>query len=290
MKRPAWLVVVCLCAVNWPLAAVGQPPDLLRNYRFVPRFSTLDVSGGFAGFDLELPIHGTFGLVTGYRYTEDSPSVIPGFERYAKFIDVDAQAINPTDFGPYSFDLDDTLNLSGLRGAPGPLMLPLENWLFRGVDSQEVPMSLYAIEVGRWLVMFGSNDPPCCDIFDFEITAVARQVPFADFDDDGDSDRDDLTRLAANMGLASGALLEQGDSDGDGDVDGRDFLNLQRDQGDTAEAALALATGAAASATHAVPEPASCLLALVGAVSILLRRRPLLLNRFAVIISRTASS
>jgi hypothetical protein len=246
--------------------AVAQPPDLLRNYRFVPRYSTLDVSGGFAGFDMEMPIHGTFGLVTGYQSHEDSPSVIPTLQRYAQFVDVAARAINPTDFGPYAFNLDETLNLSGLEGVPGPLMLPLENWLFRGVDGQEAPMSLLAIEVGRWLVMHGSNDPPCCDFFNYEITAVARQVPFADFDDDGDSDRDDLIRLTANLGRANGSLLEQGDSDGDGDVDGRDFLNLQRDLGDTPEAALALA--AAATAVHAVPEPGGFLLIYCATVAL----------------------
>lgn len=275
MKRRISLIAVCMVAMYLPAVAVAQPPDLLRNFRFVPRYSTLDVSGGFAGLDLELPIHGTFGLVTGFRSPQDPPNPIPSLHRYAQFFDVDAQAINPTDFGPYSFDLDDTLNLSGLRGTPGPLLLPLENWQFRGVDGQKAPMSVLAIEVGRWLVLFGSNDAPCCDFFDYEITAVARQVPFADFDEDGDSDRDDLIRLVTNLGRTDRTLLAHGDSDGDGDVDGRDFMNLQRDQGDTAAAAVALASSvAAAAAIQAVPEPDSYLMGLLGAACLLLCHRP----------------
>jgi len=248
--------------------AVADPPDLLRNYRFLPRISTLNVSGGFPGIDLEMPIHGTFGLVTGYQYLEDPAHGHPFLQRYAQFVDVDAKAINPADFGPYSLDLDAALNLSGLDGVPGPLALPLENWLFRGVDGQQAPMSLLAIEVGRWLVLHGANDPGCCDFFNYEITAVAHQMPFADFDQDGDSDRDDLVQLNANFGRANAALLEQGDSDGDGDVDGRDFLNLQRDQGDSPDAALALVATAAA-AVHVVPEPGSILL-FISAILVLI--------------------
>lgn len=288
MKSFLGLIVVCLGAVTLPPTALGDPPDLLRNYRFITRHSTLDVSGGFAGFDMDLPIHGSFGLVTGYRYTKDSIDAIPRLQRYAEFVDVQAEAINPTDFGPYSFDLDESLNLSGLEGAPGPLMLPLDNWLFGGVDGQGAKMSLHAIEVDRWLVMFGSNDTVCCDYFDYEITAIARQMPFADFDLDGDSDRDDFRRLVANFGLWDGglwdgglwdggqsseAMLEYGDSDGDGDVDGTDFLNLQRDQGETVESVLGFATSTVASSVRTVPEPASYMLALLGLTGIMLRRR-----------------
>jgi hypothetical protein len=49
-------------------------------------------------------------------------------------------------------------------------------------------------------------------------------------------------------------------------VDGRDFLNLQRDLGDTPEAALALA--AAATAVHAVPEPDGFLLIYCATVAL----------------------
>jgi hypothetical protein len=46
---------------------VAQPPDVLREYQFVTRHSTLTVQGGFAGFNFELPIYGTFDFVTGFH-------------------------------------------------------------------------------------------------------------------------------------------------------------------------------------------------------------------------------
>jgi hypothetical protein len=46
----------------------------------------------------------------------------------------------------------------------------------------------------------------------------------ADFNDDGNIDGDDLTAWQTGFGMATGATHAQGDSDGDIDVDGNDFL------------------------------------------------------------------
>ena len=119
----ACLLAVCWYGASLPTMTIAQPPNVLRNFRFVPSYSTLDLTGGFAGFDLDLSIHGTFGLETGFH----SPDAHLSLRRFARFVDVDAEALNPTDFGPYSFDLDDALNLSGLHGKPDVLLLPLEN-------------------------------------------------------------------------------------------------------------------------------------------------------------------
>ena len=47
--------------------AAASHPDFLRNYRFIPSRSTLEVTGGFAGIDETSHVRGTFGLVTGYE-------------------------------------------------------------------------------------------------------------------------------------------------------------------------------------------------------------------------------
>jgi hypothetical protein len=67
----------------------------------------------------------------------------------------------------------------------------------------------------------------------------------ADFNNDGQVDAADLAILKGGFGLGAGALQAQGDADGDGAVNGSDFLIWQRQ-----------ATGVAATgATNAVPEP-----------------------------------
>ena len=166
--------------------AVAQPPDFLRSYQFVTRHSTLGVQGGFAGFHFELPIYGTFDFMTGYR--PELPSLNP----YAAFLNVDAEAINPTDFGPYSFDIDGSLNLSGLSGAPLPVNAPFDLYRFEGTDGQGAPMELYVATLDRWLYMKGENSPGCCDFFEYEISALARQRPHPDFNNDGLVDHHDL--------------------------------------------------------------------------------------------------
>ena len=84
----------------------------------------------------------------------------------------------------------------------------------------------------------------------------------ADFDGDGDVDGDDFLTWQANFGKASGASPMDGDADGDGDVDGNDFLVWQSNF-------TSLATGTTAS----VPEPTSLALLLLVAIAALRCRR-----------------
>ena len=95
------LVLVCFGLVfllsQAATNALGQPPDFLRNYRFLPRHSTLHVTGGFAGFDIEANIFGRYGLVTGFDYGGPSiDPIVPSLHPFAKFVDVDAVAITKT--------------------------------------------------------------------------------------------------------------------------------------------------------------------------------------------------
>jgi hypothetical protein len=62
----------------------------------------------------------------------------------------------------------------------------------------------------------------------FDLNAQAISCP-ADLDVDGDVDQDDASRLAANMGVSTGATLYHGDLDFDDDVDTADLVLLLSD-------------------------------------------------------------
>ena len=263
----ARLLIAFLCGALIANLSLAQPPDRLTEYRFLSRHSTLDVEGGFAGFDIEANIFGTFGFVEGFRFE------FPTLEPYAAFIDVRAKAINPTDFGPYSFDLDQSLNLTGLKGKPLPVAAPFDVFKFRGEDGQGAPMDLTVIKLGRWLYMHGANDPGCCDFFNYEIEAIARRTPYADFTEDDRVDAADAAAWISAYGTSAG-----GDANGDADSDGDDFLNWQRQLGETMPsletfAALA-ALGAESASLSSVPEPSALFLLIsMGLAGICLRRR-----------------
>ena len=100
------------------------------------------------------------------------------------------------------------------------------------------------------------NEPYFDDVrLDFE-----QKVP--DFDMDGAVNGADLTRWRDNFG--TGLTHMHGNADGDGDIDGRDFLIWQRHLGNPAsnEAASAL-----------VPEPATALLLPAMSAGVAFHRR-----------------
>lgn len=97
----------------------------------------------------------------------------------------------------------------------------------------------------------------------FVTATLAAAVPFgADFNGDGIVDSIDLSIWDANYGLTGppGSLGDVGDADGDGDVDGMDFLEIQMDFGMAPSFPIV-----------AVPEPAT--LALVLSALAFTRRR-----------------
>ena len=108
--------------------------------------------------------------------------------------------------------------------------------------------------------------------FQIDLTVTAPQgtilsTPSAmlrgDFDGDGDVDGDDFLRWQSGFGTENGATKMDGDADGDGDVDGDDFLIWQ--------AEFNPGNG---TASAAVPEPTSVLLMLgVAVVGMCARRR-----------------
>ena len=85
---------------------------------------------------------------------------------------------------------------------------------------------------------------------------------FADFDLNGFVDNADLATLQANYGLSSGATLAQGDANGDGVVNGQDFMIWQS----------RFELPEFSTSGQVVPEPASVVLLLASVVCLLNRR------------------
>ena len=95
----------------------------------------------------------------------------------------------------------------------------------------------------------------------------------ADFDFNGVVNGADLTKWKAGFGMGPGATHMQGDTDGDQDVDGADFLVWQRQLGSAATVAV----------TAAVPEPSTWMLLWLSTVAAKLASR----RRIAELVSTT---
>jgi hypothetical protein len=98
------------------------------------------------------------------------------------------------------------------------------------------------------------------DIF-LNYAAVGPAVP-GDFDGDGDVDGADFVAWQTNFPTATGAVYQQGDADFDGDVDGADFVVWQTN--------FPFPTSPG---TSPVPEPTTLLLGAIAAVGLLAIRR-----------------
>jgi hypothetical protein len=85
-----------------------------------------------------------------------------------------------------------------------------------------------------------------------------------DFDEDGDIDGDDLMKWRQSFGTETSALPSDGNADGDGDVDGADFLIWQRGSSTTIVAGAQIT---------AIPEPSGFALAALAAGALALRRQ-----------------
>jgi hypothetical protein len=93
------------------------------------------------------------------------------------------------------------------------------------------------------------------------IVAAGAGQP-GDFDGDGDVDGADFVNWQTNFPIATGAMPGQGDADGDGDVDGADFVVWQTN--------FPFTPGGGASP---IPEPHAVMLLALGGFLALFRRR-----------------
>ena len=252
--------------------ASAQPPDILRGYRFVPSHSDVHVSGGSPGYNMDLSVAGKFGLVTGYDYGSSPTAHIPTLVPYAKFVDVHAILFNPLSAAPLplpGWDLDETLNLSGLTGTfSDPSLLH-----FSGVDGQGISIKLDATLRGPLLHLTGMNYLPptcftCTQYVGYKVDALALTRPYADFNLDGVIDGADLGIWRANMGVATDASFEHGDANGDGVVDAADYVIWRRTMGPATSLAVFADAGIGVSV---VPEPTTIGLALAATIFLAMR-------------------
>lgn len=253
-------------------AADAQDGQLSTHYRFLPRHSVLNESGGIYPRDVDFRVRGTFDFVDGTRH--------PAADGYIAFRNVDAWAAHP--ILAYVLPLNQVLNLEGLTGRQLPVASPFDVFKFEGKTQDGSSVDLYATQIGPWLRLRGETTPPpgSADMFEYKLSAIARQTPFADFNDNDAVDANDLTKWTGGFGSTpSGSNGPQfGDSNGDQRVDGTDFLAWQRQIGETPpiaalEAAMDAALASLTVNAAAVPEPGSLALIGVGVAFIVAVRR-----------------
>jgi hypothetical protein len=272
----ACVVALCL-ASSRSNGARGDPPDLLRSYQFLPGHSTLSQTGGIAGIDVRFAVHGTFDLVTGWEYRPDPPP--KSIHAFARFENVDAWAHTLSDIPP--IDLDLVLNLSELKGSQLPVAAPFDVYQFEGKSSDGSAVNLHASVLGNWLYLRGVTEPPpnSADFFVYQINALARQLPYADFNQDDAVDSQDLEVWAGGFGqppISSSDSLLSGDADANGMVDGADFLHWQRQLGDAPPkmasfVVMVNAAPATSAVVAAVPESRAIGLAILGMAALFAR-------------------
>jgi hypothetical protein len=257
-----WTTLVGLAAAATASSmAVADPPDLLRNYRFITSKSTVDVTSSTGNY-MPLNILGRFGLVTGYNYITGGPTAqTPSIEPFAQFTDVEAILYDPRRASPLpspGWDLDKTLNLSGLTGTF--TATDDSHLYFFGADGQGEAFRLEATITGRLLHLKGGTSDPCCNVDRYAVNAWAHQLPWADFDGNGLVEVADYTiwRQSFGRSVTDGG---EGDANGDGIVDAADYTIWRNELSETDGMAAGLGSGA-------VPEPASMVLLVVSTLSV----------------------
>jgi hypothetical protein len=236
-------------------AAFAQHEERTLHYRFLPRPSILLETGGFPAQHNLYHIRGTFDL----QLTPSPLTVFPPVH-VATFENVDASGIHPHQHRV--IDVDEAFNLSGLHG--GELLRHRRVFRFRGTTGDGSTVELHARILGPWLYLRGSTTPPphAADFLEYDIKAIARRRPHADFNDDGVVDGADLAAWTASSHPSGG-----------------DFLAWQRQLGETAptieslDLELDAALAAADSSATAVPEPGAVGMAAIAVALLCSARR-----------------
>lgn len=250
MARRTWvrlLWVPLLFAGYFGNIAAADPPLLLTDYHFIAPRSLVDVRSSSGSDEMQLNILGRFGLVRGWNEEVDPTTSLPQLVPFAQFTNVQAILYDPRRATPLptpGWDLDKTLNLSGLHGT---FTLP-DDLFFLGSDGQGQAFRLEAKITGPLVHLTGGSSDPCCHYDLYSVDAWAHQLPWADFDGNGQVAADDYVMWRYNFGTAV-APGSDGDANGDGVVDGIDYTVWRHQLGQT--------DGTGSFSSGQVPEPAT---------------------------------
>ncbi|MEN1681395.1 MAG: PEP-CTERM sorting domain-containing protein [Planctomycetota bacterium] len=261
MRTSLVLMLVVLAPLVDGGVAWAQPPDQLDRYHIVSRRSTFTQSGGFGGIEQSFPLTGRYGFAQEWR---GNPRT--GLTRTARFVEPDLMApLGP--MLPAFIDVDDLLNLDNLRSELLPLGAPFDVYRFRGIAADSAAASpleqstveLFAALQGPWMYLYGRTTPPpsTADRFVYEIQALARTRPWADWNDDGIVDAADYTLMRDS-----------------GDYSAEMYTDWRSQFGEVEPDFSMLAAAVSASmSTPPIPEPTSVSTLVAGAAALLARRR-----------------
>jgi hypothetical protein len=237
-------LALAIVAVGFTTRPAGAQDTgaVLDHYRVLPRFSTLEQTGGFAGFDWRFRLLGEYDLAHG-----DAAGT------RAKFANAEIWGSRISS-GPVTadvLDVDQVLNLASLKGERLPVTAPFAVYRFTGETADGSSVNLLASMIGPWMYVRGTQPPSiAADYFQYQIRMLARTRPFADFNDDGRVDGADYV------------LARNADSTGANLADWRtQFGEIVPDV-----AAMDAQLSAAVGPGSAIPEPTTLALILIGAL------------------------
>ncbi|QDU91435.1 hypothetical protein Pla175_48630 [Pirellulimonas nuda] len=263
----AFAVVLSLALAACCAQGLAQrPAEVLEHFHVVPRLSTLQLTGGFAGYDARYRLAGEYDF-----YHSAAGFGGAGFLNAQVYCSVVSHGPAPARV----INVDQALNLSGLVGELLPLGAPFDVYRLTGSTAEGSSVELLAAMIGPWMYLRGGTQPPegGADFFEYQLRAVARSQPFYDLNEDGVVDAADYTALrdgAAGSDLAGAGGYEAWSAQFGEAVP--DFSAY-----DPMMALAASAAGLAAPVPEAVPEPSTLgLAAIVGAagLGLLLLRGP----------------
>jgi hypothetical protein len=260
------LVGLVVIGIATARAAEAEHPEFLTSYHVVPRLSTLGVTGGFAGVHERYRLIGEYDLHTGFHHdTHTTPNSFASFEN----AEIWGSLISDHPTIAIVLDVDEALNLEGLRGEALPVAAPFDVYKFTGKTQEGSQLTLFASLIDAWMYVRGASIPPDggADFFDYELRMVAHRRPFADHNGDGRVDAADYAALRDRLGsthdLAAGAV-----------ADSSMLLDWQHQFGqetpefgaiDALLGSMLASEGAASASSTLIPEPATLLLSFLAA-------------------------
>lgn len=252
-----FVVVATFCGLGISNVPAQSPPDYLSHYKLVPRASVLHQTGGFAGVDQYYRLLGSYDLHRTLGWTGTA-----SFEN----AEVWGSIVSPFPAIAIALDVDQLLNLEGLKGVALPVAAPFDVYEFTGKTNDGSSVRLLGSLIGPWMYLRGGTRPPegSADFFKYDIHALALSRPFADLNEDGTVDSADYILLRRSVAAVSAG-------DGASISDWAQQFGEQLPDLSVYDAVLGASLNGPG--PSAVPEPATWSLLLLGCVVLNIRRR-----------------